>query len=57
MHYSLKKQRLLRHPVCNMKEKSNTQVTEQLKQFVTKHDAVSIIWTHLVFSKDDAEQR
>lgn len=34
----------------------NTETTEQQEQLVPKKNAVSVIWTHFGFSKDDIEQ-
>ncbi|XP_051784409.1 E3 SUMO-protein ligase ZBED1-like [Erpetoichthys calabaricus] len=37
-------------------ESLNTDTTEQQEQLVPKKNAVSVIWTHFGFSKDDIEQ-
>ncbi|GAA6100501.1 E3 SUMO-protein ligase ZBED1-like [Tachysurus ichikawai] len=37
-------------------ESLNTQTTEQQEKLVLKKNAVSVVWTHFGFSKDDIEQ-
>lgn len=39
-----------------MEASSNTETTEQQEQLVPKKNAVSVVWTHFGFSKEDIEQ-